>query len=543
MGLSLVTFPWRGVCALALALALGGGACSAEGERAEDAPAPPMDGVAGVDAIIAFELEGTLALAPGQIATVTVRARPPAGEPLEPYAVSFFLLGPALDASLDRTTAVADPADGGRASVQLRAPGVATSFVLRATIKDGPSADLPVAVSDQGFGTLRVLPTYDGTREAREWVASVVAGTTCEALAPTFPADPVGAHEAIAKPREELRLDTLPVGPNLAVFVRAGHYMWGCADHHDLVAGATVDVKVPIVNKPIDMSDASLTLSMVFAPDASADAKSWQTLLAEQLAGMQKAMLSGAQTEAQALLAGMKGAAKDGATFAENAVSGMWLEKIDAHLQTHGALATAVGDAITSGLAAQPSVVVGDLATKGQPAGYAVFEWQTLGSIAPADAGVPAEYLVKLTVDPDDVLRLAGQLFWLPSRYLGAVAAMQANKQYGIADFALALATVAACGGLGETLGGWGECPASCVQQLCQTALADMWQAALDSSAAAYQVGSIQMEASGPVQFDDDAALVGFEGMWVGKVTAAGHEVKLGGAAMAEPSNEPPPAQ
>ena len=60
-----------------------------------------------------------------------------------------------------------------------------------------------------------------------------------------------------------------PVGPNLAVAVRAGHYGWGCADTTDLKADGTLDVKVTIVDKPIELDATDLDLALTYEPDAA----------------------------------------------------------------------------------------------------------------------------------------------------------------------------------------------------------------------------------------------------------------------------------
>jgi len=142
-------------------------------------------GKPGVDASIVSSTSRPSALTPGQIADISVKTSPP-----DTYAISFLLVGEALDASLDKRTWSPIPDGAPRCACARQG---ATNFVVRAKIKDGPSADLQVAVSDQGFGSLAITPAYGGARSTREWIAQVVSGTTCEALAPNFPADLPGA--------------------------------------------------------------------------------------------------------------------------------------------------------------------------------------------------------------------------------------------------------------------------------------------------------------------------------------------------------------
>jgi len=102
--------------------------------------------------MLTFEEEGTLQLEPGEVRRVWVAGHPPA-----PYTVSFSLLGDAGGAWLDRTTAIAD--ESGRTWVRLHASNLST-FRLRAATKEGLAAELGVAVSAEGFGTLCVILVY-----------------------------------------------------------------------------------------------------------------------------------------------------------------------------------------------------------------------------------------------------------------------------------------------------------------------------------------------------------------------------------------------
>jgi hypothetical protein len=152
------------------------------------------------------------------------------------------------------------------------APSIASTFRLRATIKDGPSAEIGVAVSDKGFGTLRVAPLYDGHRVPEEWTASVKAGTTCADIAAALPDVPEGALEATSGPDEPVLLHSAPVGPNLAVVLRAGRSIWGCTDVADLQAGATRDVEVTVKDGPIDLAATSLDVTLTFTPTGDVQA-------------------------------------------------------------------------------------------------------------------------------------------------------------------------------------------------------------------------------------------------------------------------------
>src|SRR5262249_34936452 len=155
------------------------------------------------------------------------------------YEIRFALLGDSFDASLDEASVIAD--SQGRANVVLHAPNMSTIFRLRASIEGGPSAEAQIAVSDQGFGTVRVLPEYMGTRAVKSWTASVVARAKCADIAPKLPTEPPGALVGTAGAAGYPIIKGAPVGPNLAVTLRAGHYMWGCSDATGLKANDTLD--------------------------------------------------------------------------------------------------------------------------------------------------------------------------------------------------------------------------------------------------------------------------------------------------------------
>src|SRR5262245_41180068 len=101
---------WRAALASGL---LGLAGCTADAGDALGSRVP-TGGVSGPDAAVRFDDDATVALAPGSVHTLTVTGSPPAN-----YEMSFTLLGDALDATLDRTTVVADAQ--GHASVELRA--------------------------------------------------------------------------------------------------------------------------------------------------------------------------------------------------------------------------------------------------------------------------------------------------------------------------------------------------------------------------------------------------------------------------------------
>ncbi len=471
---------------------------------------PPI-GKSGENATINFEHDGTLTLLPGQTVEVAV-----VSEPADYYEVAFYLVGDALDASLDHTLVVADVS--GRAVATLRAPNGPTIFAVRATIKNGPSADLPVAVSEQGIGTLSVTPEYAGDRPTHTWIGSVVAGTNCEALGPTLPTDPEGALPAVAATGKPLIVPAAPVGPNLAIAVRAGHYMWGCADEANLVAGQVTEVTVYIVNKPIVANDVRLDIDMDFVPDAVP----WQKLSSESIAMMLDVFLGSWSTENEALLEAMCAQSLNSIDCQAARIAGGWDELVASYLLTNGvSLTDSLNSWIEQGLAIEPFTnqsLVDSQRTDVD--GFGILAVEHVGGITPAQAGLPKEYLVPFAVDMDDAVRLGGTLFWMPSKYFGAAAARGATQQLpGSSTVGEALTELIGCDQLASLLGGFIECGTNCMQQLCEAAVESSWQLALAASTDTGMVGELTLEASGQAKFDDTALLTGFNGTWLGKVS------------------------
>ena len=503
---------------------LWAGCTSNEASLGETAP----KGVAGVDASISFAHEGTLALAPGQEAQIQI-----IGKPAAPYAMSIILVGEWLDASVDQTNIVAG--DDGVAVVTLRAPNASTSFAVRAKIKDGPTAELPISVSEEGFATLDIKPLYGGDREAREWVARATVGTTCEVLAETFPEDPETWLRGSAEPGEPLQIDLTPVGPNVAVFVRGGHFMWGCVDEADLVAGATAEVEVPIVNAPVDFSQVLLDIDLSYSTEP------WGELLEEQRAAMLSLFFAGNAAEPhQVLLDSMQAASCDPNAFGQMAGVENWLTAVDSHLQANAIdLSAVITTLAEAALPLQPPQILGSLsAIEGEP-GAATLRLESVGTATPAIMDMPLDYQVGIDVDAQDTARLGGSIFWAPSRYIANAVKQEALFVYPAYDtMAEVLADVAMCNQL--VLNNPVACDASQIAALCEAALAEMWSEARNATSENKDVGVISFSASGAAKFDDYALLTGFEGTWIGTSSAGTVETEVSGVVFAtEP--EPPP--
>ena len=513
---------WLPLFAVALALpALG----CARGEATKNAV--PVEGVEGPDASLSFETGGTLTLAPGDIHAVTVVSSPPAS-----YRMTFVLLGDALSASLDATTVIAD--DDGRATVNLRAPDSAATFRLRASIEGGPSVELPIAVSNAGFGEVDIVPVYSGKRPVTQWTASVIAGTTCASIAQMLPNEPAGALVVTAPAGEQPSVTNAPVGTNLAIALRAGHYMWGCADSTNLVAASSISVKVQVLDKPIVTSNTDLDVDLAYAPDPS----QYGVLLGDAKQLLLDAFFPSSASDAKTLLDAMAVAVPASASteFSSRRPSLGWDALVAASFQQKSvSLRDEVSGFIDAGLKLEPAQLSGHLMSAGATPGHALLSVKALGSVGAAAAGIPDSRPVSWTANPNDKLMLGGTLPWVPSRYLGSVAANGAAATMPAStSVAAELASSAQCNALGSALGDIAGCDATCLANACAAAIAARWELGLRASTTAGILGEIAITASGAATVDDTAAPQGFTGSWLGAVSAGTTSASVQGSATAD---------
>ena len=156
---------------------------------------------------------------------------------------------------------------------------------------------------------------------------------------------------------------------------------------------------------------------------------------------------------------------------------------------------------------------------------------------------MPGMHLVDLTLDAGDVMHLGGGLYWLPSRYIGAVMTQKAlqlmPESTTMADV---LSTLAACDVLGQTLGGFDTCDATCLAGLCHEAIADRWANAVDASAYSGDVGLINIAAAVTTNVDNTAVPTSFHGSWLGSISNGYQVAKISKAELSAEAPAIPPA-
>ncbi|MEM9691984.1 MAG: hypothetical protein AAGA56_05540 [Myxococcota bacterium] len=480
-------------------------------------PQVRVEDEAPAEATVAFAEPGPLALAPGQSVELIIEATP-AGR----HEVSFVLVGDDRGAALNETTTLTG--DNGRGTVVMQAPDTFATFALRARIDGGTPAELSVSVSDQGFGTIEVVPQYEGRRPVDRWEAGVLAGKTCEELSATLPASPPGGLTATSDADFNPVIALAPVGPSLAVYVRAGRYLLGCTNETRLSPNERLAVDVAVLNVPLDPSGVELDLDMSFAPDPTA----WSVVLAEAEVGILTAYALGSVEvsffDAMTQLS-------PSPSFAQEATDAGLLAALRGHFETTIGYAETLRDWSSVGLLTTTDPLVTQLRAYDRPTESALLRLDQLAGASADALGVPDQYVVSFGVDPEDTVHVGGQLFLRLSRLVGHAIAEQGKSVLTEVTGRAAVVRAASC----DTVA-WPSlpsCDANCLTALCDQAAGAVWDEAISADST---TAEITMQVAGDASFDDDAKLTGFDGEWLGKIEVGEVEFTVTGTANSSPS-------
>jgi hypothetical protein len=482
---------------------------------------------------LTFSPTSTLTTDPGEIHVLKVVAKPPAG-----YHISFALLGDPKDASLDRSEVNASPS--GVATVQLSAPTSATTFSVRASIGTHVSAIQAVSVSSS-FGTLLVMPSYSGKRAVWQWTATARTGKTCADLSGTPPPD--GDLIATAEVGSTPTIQDVPVGRALAVTLRAGYYIGGCADVQQVSANGDTTVIVPVSDRPIQLGSTDLDVAL----NIEQPSDGWQGAVQDAVQLTTNAMLGGDQDDVDALLAAMYASTDPGAASAFQAarVAGDWDETLRDLLGQTAATSVIRNQAkawLEAGAAALSgaSVFKGHLSTSGTPV-QPVFQLNQVAGVDAAGAGATSlPSATTWSADAGDTVLLGTTLYWMPSKLLTALALSPAQtEEPNATSVPDALAQALSCQSIAQALeqqssipgAVFSGCDATCAETLCDKALDTMWQRAETASADVNAPAVLQVNASGQATVDDQARPAGFSGSWVGQLSVGSSSASIGGSA------------
>ncbi len=488
---------------------------------------------------LSFVPPNALKLKPKQTRELTVQADPPGS-----FHMHFALPGSGGDDSPgDAALDVSDvqTGDDGTAHVTLTAPSTPAMFSVRASVGKITQL-LSVSVSRLGVTTLRVIPSYSGQRSITTWTATATAGANCTDLVGNPPPD--GDISASAAPNGPLDLEEVPIGVNVAVTLRAGHYIGGCTNVSPLSEVDGNQVLVYASDRPLNF--AATDLSFEFGPSDSRPA--FDKLMQTSATQAAEAVASGAASDVTALLDEMFAAtpASDRPAFTAARTQGNW----------ESALATAFGKNaarrmrdpaqrwLDAGRLSFDAVdtFAGNLAPKGDDA---LLVLSRVVQASPAAAGFASGFQTTWSADSSDTLLLGSELSWLPSRLATALAEPPALLEFPQAttvegaltlsvDCTLVANVLVVYGSSPGTL--YGSCDQACAVSACASAVASAWSKARNASG--NSAATLGFTATGTATVGDEAEITSLHGSWVGELVI-GDSHATGSGALSASSSAP----
>lgn len=247
-----------------------GAAFGGSGGASGFAGAGAFGGGAGSSTSLVVETAPAIAMLPTEQAEIVVRYLDDNGAPIGNADVSFTLVGSAQDSGLSRVMATTDGA--GHATTTVLAGTSAASFQVRATAPGASPVAVDVAVSDRGFGNLRVTAPYAGLRPVTQRRVALFAGWTCDQLGGGASPD---RQSNLAAHTDDAHFIGLPAETSYAVVAvgfgePATALTQGCVDA--VVITADVEVSVEVTFQDFDLSpwgDYDLTASLETSSVAS----------------------------------------------------------------------------------------------------------------------------------------------------------------------------------------------------------------------------------------------------------------------------------
>lgn len=526
--------PFLVAWAAVTALLAGCGASS--GGSHDGGPGPNQGGTGGVGGMVNSDLPSSLefetvgTLPAHEPAVLNLRAKPPRA-----YRVRFSLPtseGMPLDAVLDRTEATTD--SQGLASVVLTTPSRSTEFSVRATVET-VTTSLPITVQDTGLATVQVAPQYGGFRTITTWRASAYPDKTCSELHGIPPEDgpllsPPAA--AVSSPAFEV-----PAMRTLAITLRSGHFVGGCATVEPLAAAPATSpyvVKVTVLERPIDLRNSALSVSLSYDGADGAYAK----LVGDKGMLWQQALRGTSDNDVDALLDAMRESSGAGKQAFETSRKA---ENWDGLVATAwgASSSTKITDLTATWLAAGKQklnssatpLFMGNLkpvaqadAADGAPT--ASLSLTTVAGLDATLAGFVPRSEVSWSASADDTLSLGTSLYFVQSQLCGALAESAALAAVdGSTSAPDALSRTLDCAGLATKITAAGSdesesypgCDAACIGQACLQATQAVWQRGKDATGVA--PATLSIAATGKALVGDTAQVVGLAGTWIGQST------------------------
>lgn len=440
-------------------------------------------------------------------------------------------------AALDWTQAEAKAS--GRVTLRLTAPSTPTSFLLRVWVDGVPPKQVEITVAQLGNATLRVIPLYVGKRPIERWTASAVVDQDCAALRGSPPPDGAYANEAMDPPQlDAVTIANVPVGPPLAVLIRAGQYAWGCANLASAVEGQSNTVQVAVTNVPMRLGTQSVALVLTLSERAD-----WSALFEAPMATALDATLAGAADDVEALLDAMQAALDSGAS--EEFSDLRSLQAWDVQLRTALGAATASTSLraplerwMRGGLTEMKLDRAFEARLDADASGTPEIRLEKSFGFDAETVRVRVVGNASFSADARDGVLIGTELELDPARLLLSSARAQATQEVDRAgNVSQALAQLVSCDTVAETLLEFGldagdanaACDHDCARELCEDAVSEL--VARASNATRSDVARIELAISGPGHVGTRAELSALEGKWLGKLTRGEVAADLAGSA------------
>jgi hypothetical protein len=442
-------------------------------------------------------------------------------------------------AALDGTQFQTD--GSGRVALRLTAPPIPTSFLLRVWVDGIPPRQVEVTIAQIGSASVRVIPLYVGKRPIQRWTASAIVDQDCAKLLGSPPPDGEYANEPMDPPQlDVVTIANVPVGPRLAILIRAAEYAWGCANLQAALEGEMNTVQVTVTDVPMHLSTQALDLNLTLPSRAA-----WTPLFEAPIGSALDAMLDGAADDVEALLDAMQAALGSAARseFSDMREASGWDVQLRAALGAATA-ATSVRAPLERWMRAGLAEMKLDPAFETRLSADASDDpkltlEESFGfeaeSVHTSVVGSP-----RFNADARDSVLLGADLELDPARLLLSSAEGQAEDEVdGAANVSEALAELVSCDVVADTLIGYGlntgdanaECDADCALDLCREAIAELVSRAGDATRDA--PARIELAVSGPGQVGERAELLALDGNWLGRFTRGDVAADLAGSATA----------
>src|SRR5690606_12993504 len=216
----------------------------------------------------------------------------------------------------------------------------------------------------------------------------------------------------------------VPVAPFMAVTVRAGHYLFGCANMDQPLTNELNTIRVPVANRPIALADVNLNVTLGIEETTS----DWVGHLQQATDRVLLAFTAEAENDLVLLLDTMRELLRSEAD--RDAFQAARLEQ-NWEVKSLGSLASMDGlllrNKLAGWLATGSQSLSSEHAFQGKieppqladaPARFRVHE---VAGVQAERAGFVTEVDATWTADPSDTVALGATLSWSPTRLIAAL--------------------------------------------------------------------------------------------------------------------------